>query len=97
MGRTVTPTFRIEGLARRISDGRRFPLYHAWPTKHAGRPTDATLAAYVEVAEAATLAGGVNAHLGAEQITEARVIRQSTGDVVATYRPAAFQVVAEVA
>ena len=94
MGRSTTPTFRIEGTATRISDGRRFPVHQAWLTKYAGRPTDETLAAHVKVAEASTAPGGVNEHLGAERIGFARVVRQATGEVVATYTAPVFEVVA---
>lgn len=92
MGRSITPTFRLEGTAVGDADGRRFPILQAWETKYAGRPSDATLAAHVKVAEAATLPGGVNAHLGAERITTARVVRQSTGEVVATFTAPMFAV-----
>jgi hypothetical protein len=57
----------------------------AWPTKHAGRPSDEALRAYVEGFEASTREGGVNAHLGEEFVLDARVVRQSNGEVVATY------------
>lgn len=94
MGRTITPTFRVEYLAVRLRDGRRFRQSQAWPTKHAGRPSDDTLAGFVEVHEASTAPGGVNAHLGHELISEARVIRQSSGAVVAAYQAPAFAVAA---
>ncbi len=66
----------------------------AWNSKHSGRPSDAALAAYVESFEASTRPGGVNAHLGPETVLSAKVIRQATGDVVATYAAPLFTVVA---
>lgn len=80
MGRSVTPTFRVE---LHVLGSVYTP--QAWPTKHAGRPSDATLKAYVEEFEASTRSGGVNAHLGEEFVMDAKVVRQSNGEVVATY------------
>lgn len=93
MGRTTTPTFRLEVLES-TNTGRNYAFQSAWPTRHAGRPTDATLAAHVQVHEASTRPGGVNEHLGASTVTRARVIRQSTGDVVAEYHAPMFAVLA---
>jgi len=88
MGRSTTPTFRCE---MNISRGSMTPL--AWDTKHAGRPSDATLKAFVEHFEASTRQGGVNAHLGPTVVWSAKVIRQSTGDTVASYQGPLFAVV----
>jgi hypothetical protein len=78
---SVTPTFRIEMSA---TGGYYTPA--AWPTKHMGRPSDATLASYVESFEVSTREGGVNAHLGAVTVHKATVIRQSNGEAVASYK-----------
>lgn len=86
---SITPTFRVE---LRVIGSHWTPA--AWPTKHAGRPSDATLAAYVASLEASTRPGGVNAHLGETVVRTAKVVRQSTGDVVATYEAPLFAAVA---
>jgi hypothetical protein len=76
----MTPTFRIE---TRLLGSIATPA--VWPTKHLGRPSDSTLATWVRDFEASTEPGGVNEHLGAEFVTAARVIRQATGETVASY------------
>lgn len=89
MGRTVTPTF---ALTLRVPGFYMTPS--GWDCKRQGRPSDATLAAAVEMFEASTRPGGCNAHLGTTVVSSAKVVRQSTGDVVAEYRAAAFVAVA---
>lgn len=86
MGRITTPPYRLEFTA--VDRGAWTP--GAWRSESNGRPTAANLAAYVRETERSTMAGGCNAHLGATRILAARIVRQSTGDVVATYdaRPA---------
>lgn len=88
MGRSTTPTFRCE---MKISSGHCTPM--GWDTKHAGRPSDATLKAHVEHFEASTKPGGVNDHIGATVVWSAKIIRQSTGETVATYQGPMFAVV----
>lgn len=80
---TSTPTYRIEMVA---TGGSYTPA--AWPTKHLGRPGPSSLLLYVSTFEASTREGGVNAHLGAVTVKSAKVIRQSTGEVVAEYTAA---------
>ena len=85
MGRTITPTYRLEMEEQRL--GSTSPA--AWK----GRPTDANLERYV----LAYVDGGVNVHLseslGYMPIPHAaRVVRQSTGQVVASWKAAMFQV-----
>lgn len=75
-----TPTYRVE---LRLLGSHATPA--AWPTKHAGRPTDATLARYVADFEESTRPGGVNEHLGEEFVIGAEVVRQATGETVATF------------
>lgn len=65
----------------------------AWPTKYAGRPSDANLAAYIAKYEESTRPGGVNAHLGSRVVFKAEVVDQETGAVRATYRGPAFAAV----
>lgn len=84
MGRSITWKYRIEMQA---TGGYYTPA--RWDTKHAGRPTDLTLARHIELFEASTREGGCNAHLGAVTVTSAEVIRQADATVVAAYtRPA---------
>lgn len=65
-----------------------------WPTKHAGRPTDANLAKYVAHFEASTAPGGCNEHLGRRVVWAAEVVDQLNGNAVrATYRGPSFAVV----
>lgn len=92
-----TPTYRIEmtgpkgntdrfawqtkkpnGVPRHTGDG--FPGY--------GKPSDANLKAYVVHFERSTHAGGVNAHIGRQTVQSARIVRQATDAVVATYEAA---------
>ncbi len=75
-----------------ISRGACTPA--GWDTKHAGRPSDVTLKNYVEKFEASCRPGGCNAHLGPTVVWSAKVIRQSTDEVVATYKQTAAFVVA---
>lgn len=92
MGYSTTPTFAVHFA---IPGQRWTPA--AWNTKRDGRPSEATLARYIEALEASTAPGGCNAHLGKVTVTSARVVRQSTGETVATYEAPAFDVVGELA
>lgn len=83
MGRSTTPTYRVE--FQIASPARIGWTPMRWDGKHLGRVSDANLAKMVKVYEDATKPGGVNAHLGETTIAAARVIRQATGDVVATF------------
>ena len=74
-----------------ISRGYTTPT--GWDTKHAGRPSDATLKAHVERFEASCQPGGVNSHIGPLVVWSAKIIRQSTGEVIATYKGPLFAVV----
>ena len=95
MGRSITPTFAVKVFVKNAETGRDlFYDLMSWPTNHAGRPTDASLAEYVRQFEASTEPGGVNAHLGREFVTSAYVKRQRTGERVATYTAPMFQVIA---
>ena len=89
MSSSRTPAHRVEFTA---TGGYYTP--QAWPAKYIGRPSDTTLARWVEDFEAATREGGVNAFLGETAVWSAQVVHQSTGDVVATYRGPAFAVAA---
>jgi hypothetical protein len=82
MGRITTPTFRVEVLI----SGWRFAPFGGWDTRTAGRPSERNLEGYVRRFERSTLPGGANEHLGPTEVRSAVVIRQSTGDTVATFR-----------
>jgi hypothetical protein len=56
----------------------------SWNCKRDGRPTDANLAKYVEAYEASTRRGGMNEHLGATTVMNAR-INELGGATVAAY------------
>lgn len=97
MGRVVTPTFRVEfPRAYSVVDGNRWEQFAwsggRWDCKTSGRPTAASLARYVRELEDSTLPGGCNEHLGLTRVSHAQVIRQSTGETVAVYEPAMFEV-----
>jgi len=51
------------------------------------KANEAHLKAYVEVFEASTQPDGCNAHIGPTKVLSARIIKQSTGQVVAVYSP----------
>lgn len=88
MGRSITPTYRIEF---RATGGYHTPS--AWRAEY-GRPSAASLARWVESFEASTREGGVNAHLGVTTVWSARIVRQATGAVVADYAGPAFAMAA---
>lgn len=94
MGSSYTPTFRIETTG---SDMAVCP--DAWDCKRMGRPSaknlEAVLVRYLKSCEP----GGVNYHL-TEMLghlpnmpTTARVVRQSTGEIVAEWTCPMFYVV----
>lgn len=101
MGNTRSFTFRLE-----VTDNRGFDAFGrlrqgafkaGWDTRHYGRPTDATLSKYVFTYAKSLEPGGCNWHLSQAlgvlpYPTAAKVIRQATGEVVATWRAAPFQV-----
>lgn len=80
MSRSTTPTYRVETFTPGV-----YSTPTGWPTKHCGRPSDATLARYVADFEESCQPGGCNAHLGYRPVRSARIFRQSTGEIVATY------------
>jgi len=92
MGRTTTPTFRVEMTTVRLRDGQRFGFQLGWEKQY-GRPTGEALARFVKDFDQATAPGGVNAHLGQEQTTQAKVVRQATQEVVAEFVRPMFEAV----
>ena len=97
MGRSITPTFRVEfhdNPFAAVDLGVRNSF--CWNTKSFGRPTAANLAAWREKMNASYAAGGVNEHVSEGRgyvirISAARVVRQSTGAVVAEFTAPMFE------
>ena len=86
MGKSTTPTYRVE------FNVQAFIRNMAWSRKD-GRPTDSNLAALVAGYEKSTMPGGVNEHLPSLNISGASIVRQATGETVAEYKAATFQVI----
>jgi hypothetical protein len=90
MGRSVTPPYRLEVEYNNGQLGRL-----AWNvTSHNrgippdGKPTGANLVAYCRDFEKSTRPEGSNSHLarvGIVAIVSARIVRQSTGEIMAEY------------
>lgn len=90
MGRSYTPEFVVKITAG--SSGKDYtPM--AWNVRSSGKPTDKSLAAWVEAYEKSTLPGGANAHLGPDVVWSAEIVCQFTGEVVACYKQTASFVV----
>ena len=88
MGRSITPTFRLE-----MTVPGKYITPSGWDTKHAGRPNNETLRKHIDHFETSCKPGGVNAHLGIMVVSSARVVRQSNDEVVAEYKQPAFKVI----
>lgn len=80
MGRVTTPTYRIE-----FTVDRGYWTACSWQGKYNGRANAANLAAVCMEMERATYPRGVNSHLGVTHILSAKIVRQSTNEVVADY------------
>lgn len=91
MGRSVTPTFRVE------TTGTIGMTPACWNTKSYGRPSEKTAREYVEKFNESLEPGKCNEHIRKAypnaRMTGAKIIRQSTGEVVASYAAPMFQVV----
>jgi hypothetical protein len=94
MGRSTTPTYVV-----RIIVPGFFYTPSPWRVRSQGQipgdgqPTDDNLSAYVRGFEASCEPGGANAHLGPQKVTKARIVRQATGETVATYTAPMFGVI----
>lgn len=95
MGTSRTPTYIVEMTARDADTGTLYAYIPApeWYSRKRGaraadgQPRDcAALAAYVRRFEASTLPGAVNAHLGAQTVVCARVVRHADREVCSAYR-----------
>lgn len=92
MGRTITPSYRVELMEHRVGSFGPAVNRMGWD----GRPTVANLERYVFAYVDSLKAGGVNAHisesLGYIPIPHsARIVRQKTGRIVASWQAAMFQ------
>lgn len=87
MGRTITPTYRLEYQAE------NWPLHtQAWQVRSnnaripgKGKPTPANIAKWAKAFEDSMLPTGCNAHVGFHRILNARIVNQFTGQVVAEW------------
>ena len=103
MGRSTTPTYRLEILGHTGDFGM---TNGAWNVRGrngcpgAGKPSTESLDRYVTSFEESLRPGECNAHLGIFSLTSCQIVHQSTGKVVATWKRSeqrkdepAFQVV----
>ena len=97
MGRSTTPTFRVE-----YHDNPFAPVNlglgtcMAWDTKGWGRPTAANLEKWRNKMNESFAAGGCNEHVSdargyVVRISHARIVRQSNRDVVVEYAAPMFE------
>ena len=99
MGRSFTPTFRIEtGPATCPGKATVVTSTHGWDAKSYGRPTKANLDKYALATIKSMHLGGCNEHIskgyGFIPVPAwIKVVRQATGEVVAEWKPAPFQVI----
>lgn len=99
MGRSYTPTYRVETFDNRMN----VSLYQrrlescAWNCKRDGRPTEANAEKYRQEMNKTFLPGGVNYHISEScgftiHISTVWIIRQSTGELVAKAKAPMFEV-----
>ena len=92
MGRSVTPTYRVEV---RLNTGYMTPS--AWNCKQDGRPTEANLEKWRKELNASFQPDGVNGPRNDTDtvihIISAKIIRQRTGEVVSETTMPMFEVV----
>ena len=92
MGRSYTPTYRVEF---DVQPAGMTYTPSGWDSREHGRPSAAALERYVRTLNASVLRGGVNYDPAAKMIPRvwsARIVRQSTGEVVANWKAAPFEV-----
>lgn len=95
MGRTYTPTYRIE--TRNRSD-ERWKNYAAWDSRLHGAANDAALERWRRATNVSFTVGGCNWHASEAAgvvlyIAQARIVNQRTGSVVAEAKAPTFEVV----
>jgi hypothetical protein len=86
MGKSNTPTFRVEYTSMTLVTGRKHANVVSWDVQQDGPANEQSLRGFVRSMEQSTREGGVNAHLGAELIVAARLVRQSSGQTVARFK-----------
>lgn len=96
MGKSITPTYRIEIQDQTHRQERNAPKM-AWRSKDAGCANDANLKAYILAYAKSQEKGGTNEHISTilgdiPYPHAARIVRQRTGEVVATWQAGMFQV-----
>jgi hypothetical protein len=94
MGKSYTPTYRIEAV---LNDSCLGVLY-TWDSKRHGRPTVANLEQWRQATNRSFQPGGVNWHVSQSagtvpHISAAKLVRQSNRAVVAEIKAPLFEVV----
>ena len=85
MGRIVTPKYRVEMYSGQSCYTSAWDVTSRGMIKGKGKPTVANLRRQIEVLEASTGPDGVNKHLGPMKITEAYIVHQKSGEIVAEW------------
>jgi len=84
MGRSTTPKYRLEMKIKGIWQSQ------AWE----GKPTNLRLAQYRDGYNQSLKKGGANEHLGTNYwATDARIVRQSTNEIVVNFTAPSFELV----
>ena len=85
MGRSVTSKYRVEYRIRGTDGSAMMTTPSCWWTRRDGRATAANLSTHCVAMEKSSQPGGVNAHGKPFCVLSARIVEQSSGDVVAEY------------
>ena len=99
MGRDTLVPRILHMVVYSFPERRRWTTTQEWRTRAQGRipgygqPTPENIRKHVEAFERSTQPGGVNAHVGAQQVTEAWVIDQKTGQKLGAWKRPAFEIV----
>lgn len=99
MGKTFTPTYRLE-VTENARKSYTAPLRgmhntFGWKAKEYGKPTTANLEKWITAYHESLKLGGCNEHLSRSlgylpTLKAAKIIRQSTGEVMAEWNAPAF-------
>lgn len=102
MGRITTPKYRLEiwsnAPLRRVAEMVfAGPSIESWQVSQRGRPTERNLEHYLFAQAKSFEHGGVNQHVSralgyVPYPREARIVNQRTGQIVAKWKAATFQV-----
>lgn len=93
MGRTITPTYRVEF---KDNTSGKYWNSQSWESKAYGQPTDTNLESWRQRYNKSFGIEGVNFHCSRSvgfiiHIHTARLIRQATGEIIATTTMPAFE------